>query len=88
MEGEGERDGGGRERGIDGGDLACGHVITIRVGLVLGLGNRLWPKGGVASQSCDNHVTGGGGNIPKRRTSMKRHSSADDLLCHEGSKRR
>ena len=52
-------------------------------GLVLGLGNRLLSKGGVASESGDNHVT-----TVKRKTSMKRHSSADDLICSESTKRR
>lgn len=52
----------------------------------MGIGNRLWSRGGVASESCDNHVTSVA--LPKRRTSMKRHSSADDLLCSENSKRR
>ena len=53
------------------------------LGLVLGLGNRLLSKGGVVSESGDSHVTS-----VKRRTSMKRHSSADDLICNESTKRR
>ena len=53
---------------------------------MLGLGNRLWSRGGVASESGDSHVTDGA--APKRRPSMKRHGSADDLLCSEASKRR
>ena len=55
-------------------------------GLVMGIGNRLWSKGGVASESGDNHMTGSA--LPKRKTSMKRHSSADDLLTNESTKRR